>query len=126
MALSAIFPIGKPQVNGMKSRERLPAGYAYLLWSALEPHRLASQVQQALSNPKTVRYLSPISLWELTVLVEVALNWKVVHELRFILPNHKDPADRFLVATAIAYDLTLLTADQRLLNVPGMKVLANT
>jgi PIN domain nuclease of toxin-antitoxin system len=28
---------------------------------------------------------------------------------------HGDPADRFVVATAIAYDATLVTADQRLL-----------
>jgi PIN domain nuclease of toxin-antitoxin system len=45
--------------------------------------------------------------------------------MRYILPNHKDPADRFLVATAIAYDLVFVTADQGLINVPGLKVLAN-
>ncbi len=28
---------------------------------------------------------------------------------------HSDPADRFIAATAIAYDATLLTADERLL-----------
>ena len=28
---------------------------------------------------------------------------------------HGDPADRFIVATAIAYDATLITADERLL-----------
>jgi PIN domain nuclease of toxin-antitoxin system len=28
---------------------------------------------------------------------------------------HGDPSDRFIVATAIAHDATLLTADQRLL-----------
>lgn len=28
---------------------------------------------------------------------------------------HSDPADRFIVATAIAHDATLLTADDRLL-----------
>jgi PIN domain nuclease of toxin-antitoxin system len=56
---------------------------------------------------------------------EAALTWRVVHEMRYILPNHKDPADRFLVATAIAYDLVFVTADQGLINVPGLKVLAN-
>jgi PIN domain nuclease of toxin-antitoxin system len=45
--------------------------------------------------------------------------------MRYILPNHKDPADRFLAATAVAYDLTLVTADQKLIGVPGLKVLAN-
>jgi PIN domain nuclease of toxin-antitoxin system len=31
----------------------------------------------------------------------------------------KDPADRFIVATALAFDATLVTADQRLLGWPG-------
>ena len=58
-------------------------------------------------------------------LTEAHLTWQVVHELRYILPNHKDPADRFLAATAIAFDLILVTADQKLIGVPGLKVLAN-
>ena len=57
-------------------------------------------------------------------LQEANLTWQVAHEMRYILPNHKDPADRFLAATAIVFDLTL-TADQRLIGVPGLKVLAN-
>jgi PIN domain nuclease of toxin-antitoxin system len=39
--------------------------------------------------------------------------------------GHRDPADRFLVATAKVYDLTLVTADERLMSVPGIRVLAN-
>jgi PIN domain nuclease of toxin-antitoxin system len=31
-------------------------------------------------------------------------------------PSHPDPADRFIVATALTYDLTLVTADEALLN----------
>ena len=42
---------------------------------------------------------------------EAHLTWQVVHERRYILPNHRDPADRFLAATAIAFDLILVTAD---------------
>ena len=41
------------------------------------------------------------------------------------MPNHKDPADRFLAATAIVFDLILVTSDQKLMDVPGLKVLAN-
>jgi len=120
------------------------------LWAMLEPHKLTSEVQQSLSASESLVFLSPISLWELSLLVdkkkfvlkedfgkwvqrsvadlgleEVPLNWRVVHKLRFLLLNHRDPADRFLVATAIAYDLTLVTADRKLLGVPGLKVLAN-
>jgi PIN domain nuclease of toxin-antitoxin system len=58
-------------------------------------------------------------------LQEISLSWKVAYEMRYILPNHKDPADRFLAATAIAFDLILVTADQKLTGVPGLRVLAN-
>ena len=120
------------------------------LWAATEPHKLTSEVHRLLNSPETDRFLSPISLWELSVLVqkkrfaikedfavwvqrsisdlnlkETFLSWKVAYEMRYILPNHKDPADRFLAATAVAYDLTLVTADQKMIGVPGLKVLAN-
>jgi PIN domain nuclease of toxin-antitoxin system len=120
------------------------------LWAAFEPHKLTSEVHELLNRSGADLFLSAISLWELSVLVEkkrlalkedfgvwvqrsasdlklqeISLSWKVIHEMRFILPNHKDPADRFLAATAIAFDLVLVTADQKLIGVPGLKVLAN-
>jgi PIN domain nuclease of toxin-antitoxin system len=120
------------------------------LWAAIEPHRLTSEVHKLLNSRETDRFLSPISLWELSVLVEkrrfalkedfavwvqrsisdlnlkeTSLGWQVAYEMRYILPNHKDPADRFLAATAIVFDLILVTADQKLIGVPGLKVLAN-
>jgi PIN domain nuclease of toxin-antitoxin system len=58
-------------------------------------------------------------------LLELPLNWQIGHELRFTMLQHSDPADRFLVATAKVYDLTLVTADERLMNVPGLSVLQN-
>jgi PIN domain nuclease of toxin-antitoxin system len=39
--------------------------------------------------------------------------------------EHEDPADRFLAATADVYDLTLVTADERLLRGRGFRTLAN-
>jgi PIN domain nuclease of toxin-antitoxin system len=45
--------------------------------------------------------------------------------LRFTIVGSGDPADRFLVATAKVYDLTLVTADERLMRIPGIHVLAN-
>ena len=120
------------------------------LWAAIEPHKLTSEVRRSLNSPEAERFLSAISLWELSVMVEkkrfalkedfavwvqrsisdlnlneTPLVWKVAYELRYILPNQKDPADRFLAATAIAFDLILVTADQKLIGVPGLKVLAN-
>ncbi|PYT79020.1 MAG: hypothetical protein DMG40_17790 [Acidobacteria bacterium] len=53
------------------------------------------------------------------------MNGQVAHEIRFTLLGYGGPADRFLVATAKVYDLTLVTADERLMRVPGHRVLAN-
>ena len=38
-------------------------------------------------------------------------------------PFHRDPADRILVATARCRDLTLVTADERLLAYPAVRTL---
>jgi hypothetical protein len=46
-------------------------------------------------------------------------------ELRFTLIGYSDPADRFLVATARAYDMTLVTADARFLRLPNLKLFSN-
>jgi PIN domain nuclease of toxin-antitoxin system len=51
--------------------------------------------------------------------------WDVAQELRFTRVPHKDPADRFLAATAKVFDMTLVTADERLLQVPHLKLLPN-
>jgi PIN domain nuclease of toxin-antitoxin system len=120
------------------------------LWSYLEPHKLSSEVHQAIADGSNLRFLSPVSVWETVLLLkekkivihddfgewfertrselelqEAPLSWKVVHEMRFTRLGYKDPADRFLAATARAYDLTLVTSDVRLLKVPGLKTLSN-
>jgi PIN domain nuclease of toxin-antitoxin system len=59
------------------------------------------------------------------LLREAPFSWDVAQELRFTLLAHRDPADRLLVATAKAQDLTPITADERLLRVDGLRVLAN-
>ncbi len=120
------------------------------IWSLLEPERLSPKVHAALKEPATEVWLSPISIWEALLLVErgrimVAGDpraWvrEMVHSLprreaplthdvaimsRQIDLAHQDPADRFLVATAVVFDLTLVTADERLLDSPDLPVLAN-
>ncbi|MGB7845126.1 MAG: type II toxin-antitoxin system VapC family toxin [Candidatus Acidiferrum sp.] len=120
------------------------------LWSFREPHRLTPEVHQVIADPRNDRFLSPVSIWEAIILLEkkkieiksdfgewfeqtraelelkeAPFDWKVVHEMRLIMLGYKDPGDRFLAATAKAYDLTLVTADKRLLCVPGLKTLGN-
>jgi PIN domain nuclease of toxin-antitoxin system len=120
------------------------------IWNELEPWKITSEINRELADPDNQLWLSPVSVWETVVLLEkrrislnqdfrqwvdesvtalqlqeAALTWEVAHELRFTVLGHRDPADRFLVATAKVYDLTLITSDERLLSVPGLQVLPN-
>jgi PIN domain nuclease of toxin-antitoxin system len=118
------------------------------VWNHLEPWKISSEVNAILAASENELWLSPVSVWELIVLVEkkrleldrdsrewveqskrelmlreAPLSWEVADELRFTILS--DPADRFLVATAKVYDLTLVTADEHLVNVTGLRVLQN-
>ena len=120
------------------------------LWSLIDPTRLSRRVQRSLRSSSTELWLSPISVWELSVLVDkgrVRLNgdfadWvreahKVVplneapltHEIALethsVSLRHPDPADRLLVATARVHELTLITADHRIIDSQAVSVLAN-
>jgi len=53
------------------------------------------------------------------------MSWPVAEELRFVVLRHRDPADRFLVATARVQDLTLVTADRMLMEIDGVRILPN-
>ncbi len=115
------------------------------LWGLLEPHRLATSCKRALQRADEI-WLSPISVWEASLLLEskrirvrqdpqrwladaltksamqtADLTVEVAMESRRIALPHEDPADRFIAATAIVYDLTLVTADKRLLACKGVK-----
>jgi PIN domain nuclease of toxin-antitoxin system len=120
------------------------------IWNDTAPEKLTSEINRELVSPENQLWFSPVSIWEVTVLLEkrrinlkqdfrswadesvrdlqlqeATITWEVAHELRYTMLSHRDPADRFLVATAKVYDLTLVTADQRLFNVAGLSVLPN-
>jgi len=119
------------------------------LWSFEDPARLGTRVRRRLDRADSL-WLSPISAWELSLLVErgrvrldrpvgawidecfrraplreAALTRDVALGSRMVGLDHDDPADRFLAATAAVHDLTLTTADERLLAGTGFKVLGN-
>jgi PIN domain nuclease of toxin-antitoxin system len=119
-------------------------------WSLSAPEKLGRRLRAALTRPGTELWLSPISVWELLVLAErgriklapeprqwiatalsntpaheAPLNHLVAIRSREILPGHEDPADRFLIATALVYDLTFATADEALIRARPCPMLGN-
>ena len=118
------------------------------IWIALEPERLAPHLAKPLSDQTNELWLSPISVWEVVLLVgkgrinlqmdawewvaetqrrfplrEAPLTTEVVLAMHDIRLPHRDPADAFLVATAKVFELTLVTADRRLRAVKGISIL---
>jgi PIN domain nuclease of toxin-antitoxin system len=118
------------------------------LWSLIEPERLARRTRDELRNSQNELWLSPVSTWEALTLhdkgrVYLALDvdeWiarntapfreaTFTHEIaaqsrRLSLPQ-RDPADRFLAATAFVLGLTLVTADIHLLGLGEIASLGN-
>lgn len=119
------------------------------LWSLLEPERLSRRVARTLRNTENHCWLSPISVWEALMLLgkkrititggaetiermaaagslrEAVLTHEVAVASGRVTVPHRDPADRFLVATACVYGLTLVTADRQLAGVKDCPVLIN-
>lgn len=60
-----------------------------------------------------------------SIVKEASLNYEVSIQSRMLDLSHEDPADRFLAATAVVYDLTLVTADERLIVSDRYDVLPN-
>ena len=123
------------------------------LWSLQDANRLGKRTRQELQNPENELWLSPISTWEALTLqakgrmrLHVGLGhgdlhaWvtratapfreaPLTHEIaavaqRLRLPQ-RDPADRFLAATAKVLNLTLVTADASLLGLGEIATLGN-
>lgn len=109
------------------------------LWYLLGDSRLSLQLQTAIADLNTELWLSPISIWETLILAEkgrislqpdpvtwvnlalktletreAQMNHSIAILSRQIALPHQDPADRFIVATAIYYGLKLATVDANL------------
>lgn len=121
------------------------------LWSALDPSRLSRRVSGVLEDPHNEVWLSSISVWEALVLArkkrlhleptpeqwtrkalrelpvnEAPLTHEVAILSETITSGVIDPADRFLLATAMVYELTFVTADKSLIKSRQVPILANT
>lgn len=58
-------------------------------------------------------------------LQEAPVTYEVAREIGRLQLANRDPADRFLLATAKVFELTLVTADEHLLKSHDVSVLAN-
>lgn len=110
------------------------------IWGLIEPHRLAPDARAALESTSNEKWLSPISVWETLVLaqrgrlrleptpfqwvrrqlscapiLQAPFDYEIALLSRETNLPYEDPVDRFIVATARACDLMLVTADARLL-----------
>ena len=117
------------------------------IWSQQDPGRLGTRTQGMLVARDHESFVSSMSTLELARLVAVgaivpsitlqewversiealqARTLDVSHAVAieaYALPEpfHKDPADRVLVSTARCHDLTMVTADERILAYPGVR-----
>ena len=119
-----------------------------LIWSYLVPEKIAPRVGEALERTDNELWFSPVSTWEIVLLLEkkrlgvsskedpfkwadrvveglreAPLNKHVAAMSRRLAFTHDDPADRFIAATAQVYGLTLVTNDARLLELQDVQVL---
>jgi PIN domain nuclease of toxin-antitoxin system len=117
------------------------------IWSQERPDRLGPEAKRLLTDPQIALYVSTVSTLEIARLVATgaieltdSLNSWVTATLEslgcktvetshaiaagaYALPPgfHQDPADRLLAATARLEHLTLLTADERILDYPHVE-----
>ena len=118
------------------------------LWLLQSPQRILPDTGRQLADPTNELWLSSISTWEALTLHRKGrirlpgepVDWlplalagihreaPLTHEIvlaAHLLYLHGDPADRFLAATAQVLDLTLVTADQRLLGLGNIRTMGN-
>jgi PIN domain nuclease of toxin-antitoxin system len=117
------------------------------LWGLREPNRLGPRTLSELRDTTNEIWLSPISTWEALLLhtkgkIRLSVDlveWlaestagmreaPLTHEIALAaqqLNLHQDPTDRFLAATAMVLGLTLVTANERLLELGNIRTLAN-
>jgi PIN domain nuclease of toxin-antitoxin system len=109
------------------------------LWVLSDDGRLTRGLRRAINGDADRSWLSPISIWEVGLLAErsrvkldaplrmwvrdalarvplreASVTNEVATTFHEIALRERDPADLFLAATALVYDLTLLTVDPNL------------
>jgi PIN domain nuclease of toxin-antitoxin system len=116
-----------------------------LLWLAFEPARLSPAAREAIASAGDGVFVSAISAWEIAwkhrhgglrleldparwfplalenhALREVPLTAAIALRMAALPPIHRDPADRFLIATAQELRLRLVTPDPLIRQYPDL------
>jgi PIN domain nuclease of toxin-antitoxin system len=119
------------------------------LWYALGDPQLSDNLRSTIASDTTELWLSPISIWEVLLLAEkgrislqydtttwidqsvkslaiceALLNRQIAVLSRQIDLPHQDPADRFIAATAVHYQLQLATVDTHLTSAAWLPTLS--
>ena len=109
-----------------------------VIWFADNSPKIPSRIKEVTKQPANEFFISSVSLWEIAIKMNLgkldikssldelleAVNTSAFEILQIedkylkrlsTLPNiHKDPFDRLLIASAIAEDLTIITADENI------------
>jgi PIN domain nuclease of toxin-antitoxin system len=120
-----------------------------LVFDALAPARLSAKARRRLKDAESAGQLAcaDISLWEIAKLIAkrrleveeepesfiqtvldargyrvISINPKIAALSQSTDFSQKDPADRLIAATALAIGAELLSADQAMRAIPGLKV----
>lgn len=119
-----------------------------LFWLESDPGRLSPRTLEAFRQPSILLFASAISAFELGLKVRdgqlrlplppgewvrevcarrgirlLPLDALAAGRATELPPLHRDPCDRFLIATALLAGLTLVTPDERIAQYPGLQVL---
>jgi PIN domain nuclease of toxin-antitoxin system len=119
------------------------------IWYLFDNPQLSQNLRTAIADPANELWLSPITIWEILLLGkkgrlslppdpvtwienaldaletrEALLNHAIAILSRELDCPHEDPADRFLAATAIYYNLQLATVDHKLVAMPSVQTIS--
>ena len=113
----------------------------YILWTLFKPEIIKSKIKEILENDKDVKYVSGISLWEISLKYSLGklelegtnpteIHEKIIESGFTIIPiedeqfssyyklpkkeNHKDPFDRMIIWQAISNNFTLISNDTKI------------
>ncbi len=120
------------------------------LWYVGASEDLPRSLRAAVDDSLGLLWVSPISLWEAGVLArkkrirlsatfqewveeamgqlpvrEAPISFEIARRVQTLDLPHGDPADHFLAATTLVYDLTLVTLDRHLVEAPWLPTLTS-